>query len=267
MNGLAAACSVELLGESIEGSLGDRPPASRCSRSSAACSCSSSRTRSARASLACWARRRSWRPGRPTGRHSWRSSPRPSRSVARCCSRSSSPGSSAGVRGPDRARSRRLPHVTLGDRHRKGRRRIRMVHCDHRLDARVRPRDRVRDRRAGLTPGVVGRHGSARLRGGGRGRGHDDRPAVVHRLLRGRRTWLHPRPRVGGPRDFSLFAQILAALGWGAWFPWSVPALVSGAAGPDAEAVSAGGVAIVVITAFLGLVATLVWWDPADQTG
>ena len=63
------------------------------------------------------------------------------------------------------------------------------------------------------------------------------------------------------------FAQILAALGWGAWFPWSVPALVSGAAGPDAEAVSAGGVAIVVITALLGLAATLLWWERADQTG
>ncbi len=62
-------------------------------------------------------------------------------------------------------------------------------------------------------------------------------------------------------------AQILAALGWGAWFPWSVPALVSGAAGPDAEAVSAGGVAIVAVTAFLGLVATLLWWRRADQTG
>jgi len=62
-------------------------------------------------------------------------------------------------------------------------------------------------------------------------------------------------------------AQILAALGWGAWFPWSVPALVSGLAGPDAEPVSAGGVAIVVVTAMLGLVATIQWWQRADQTG
>jgi ABC-2 type transport system permease protein len=62
-------------------------------------------------------------------------------------------------------------------------------------------------------------------------------------------------------------AQILAALGWGAWFPWSVPALVAGMAGPDAEAVSIGGVAIVVATAFVGLVATLAWWQRADQTG
>jgi ABC-2 type transport system permease protein len=67
---------------------------------------------------------------------------------------------------------------------------------------------------------------------------------------------------------FAVFlAQILAVLGWGAWFPWSVPAIVSGAAGPDAAAVTAGGVAIVVVTALLGLVATLRWWQRADQTG
>ena len=50
-------------------------------------------------------------------------------------------------------------------------------------------------------------------------------------------------------------------------FPWSVPALVSGLAGPDAEAVSASSVAILIVTAFLGLVATLLWWQRADQTG
>jgi ABC-2 type transport system permease protein len=62
-------------------------------------------------------------------------------------------------------------------------------------------------------------------------------------------------------------AQVLAALGWGAWFPWSVPALVTGVAGPEAEAVSAGGVGIVVVTALIGLAATLLWWRRADQTG
>ncbi len=62
-------------------------------------------------------------------------------------------------------------------------------------------------------------------------------------------------------------AQVFAALGWGAWFPWSVPALVIGAAGPDAETVSAGGVAIVIATAMVGLVATAIWWERADQAG
>lgn len=62
-------------------------------------------------------------------------------------------------------------------------------------------------------------------------------------------------------------AQIFAVLGWGAWFPFSVPAIVTGAAGPSAEAVSAGGFAIVGLTALLGLVATIAWWERADQTG
>jgi ABC-2 type transport system permease protein len=64
-----------------------------------------------------------------------------------------------------------------------------------------------------------------------------------------------------------VLAQVVAALGWGAWFPWSVPAIVTGAAGPDAEAVGLGGVAIVVVTALIGLLATLAWWERADQTG
>ncbi len=66
---------------------------------------------------------------------------------------------------------------------------------------------------------------------------------------------------------FAVFlAQVFAVLGWGAWFPWSVPALMSGAAGPDADPVGPGGVAVVLVTAFVGLLATLAWWDRADQT-
>jgi ABC-2 type transport system permease protein len=63
-----------------------------------------------------------------------------------------------------------------------------------------------------------------------------------------------------------VLAQILAALGWGAWFPWSVPAVISGAAGPDAEPVTAAGVAILLGTALVGLLGTIAWWERADQT-
>jgi ABC-2 type transport system permease protein len=62
-------------------------------------------------------------------------------------------------------------------------------------------------------------------------------------------------------------SQILAVLGWGAWFPWSVPAVVAGAGGAAVEPVGPGGVAIVVLAAILGLVATVAWWERADQTG
>ena len=62
-------------------------------------------------------------------------------------------------------------------------------------------------------------------------------------------------------------SQVLAVLGWGAWFPWSVPALLAGAGGPEIEPVSVGGVAVVVLVASAGLVATMAWWQRADQTG
>jgi hypothetical protein len=62
-------------------------------------------------------------------------------------------------------------------------------------------------------------------------------------------------------------SQILAVLGWGAWFPWSVPAILAGAGGAEVEPVGPGGIAIVVLTAAAGLIATVAWWDRADQTG
>lgn len=62
-------------------------------------------------------------------------------------------------------------------------------------------------------------------------------------------------------------SQILAVLGWGAWFPWSVPAILAGAGGTAVEPVAPGGVLGVVLVATAGLAATIVWWDRADQTG
>ena len=62
-------------------------------------------------------------------------------------------------------------------------------------------------------------------------------------------------------------SQILAVLGWGAWFPWSVPAILAGAGGVEVEPVAAGGVLVVVLTAVVGFVATVAWWERADQTG
>jgi len=61
-------------------------------------------------------------------------------------------------------------------------------------------------------------------------------------------------------------AQIVAALGWGAWFPWSVPALFSGLAGPRAAQVGLQSYALVALTCAAGLVGTLAWWHSADQT-
>jgi ABC-2 type transport system permease protein len=60
-------------------------------------------------------------------------------------------------------------------------------------------------------------------------------------------------------------AQIAAVLGWGDWFPWSVPALLSGAAGPEAMNVGVHSYLVVLAAFVVGVVATLVWWSRADQ--
>lgn len=61
-------------------------------------------------------------------------------------------------------------------------------------------------------------------------------------------------------------AQIAAVLGWGGWFPWSVPALFSGAAGPRGEYLGMHSYIIVGFASLIGLAATFYWWRNADQT-
>jgi ABC-2 type transport system permease protein len=63
-----------------------------------------------------------------------------------------------------------------------------------------------------------------------------------------------------------ILAQIAAITGWGDWFPWSVPALFSGAAGPRAELIGSHSYLLVILTSLLGLAATFYWWRNADQT-
>jgi ABC-2 type transport system permease protein len=60
------------------------------------------------------------------------------------------------------------------------------------------------------------------------------------------------------------FAQLVAATGWGAYFPWSIPALASGAA-QGAHPVGAS-YAIVALTWAAGTSATFLWWYRADHT-
>jgi ABC-2 type transport system permease protein len=61
------------------------------------------------------------------------------------------------------------------------------------------------------------------------------------------------------------FSQIVAATGWGEWFPWSVPALFSGVVGPRVEQLGLHSYLIVVFTSLAGLGATFYWWRNADQ--
>ena len=61
-------------------------------------------------------------------------------------------------------------------------------------------------------------------------------------------------------------AQIVATIGWGRYFPWSVPALCSEMAEASAEYLNSGSYVIVALTSLAGLAATFVWWRMADQT-
>lgn len=63
-----------------------------------------------------------------------------------------------------------------------------------------------------------------------------------------------------------ILAQVIAATGWGEYFPWAVPALYTGAAGPLYADLSPISFALVIFTSLVGLLATLLWWVYADQT-
>jgi ABC-2 type transport system permease protein len=63
-----------------------------------------------------------------------------------------------------------------------------------------------------------------------------------------------------------ILAQVIAAVGWGEYFPWSVPALYAGAAGPAYAQLGTISYALVMLTGLVGLIGTWVWWEWADQT-
>jgi ABC-2 type transport system permease protein len=61
-------------------------------------------------------------------------------------------------------------------------------------------------------------------------------------------------------------AQIAAVMGWGDWFPWSIPALFSGAVGPRAEQLGLHSYVILILASLIGIGFTFYWWRNADQT-
>lgn len=60
-------------------------------------------------------------------------------------------------------------------------------------------------------------------------------------------------------------AQIAIVLGWGSWFPWSVPGLLGSLNGPSAEPIELHSYVVVVLTFVAGIAATFTWWLRADQ--
>jgi ABC-2 type transport system permease protein len=61
-------------------------------------------------------------------------------------------------------------------------------------------------------------------------------------------------------------AQVIATIGWGAWFPWAIPALYSGEAGSNSGGVGVHSVMIILLTFIIGLICTYSWWYRADHT-
>ena len=61
-----------------------------------------------------------------------------------------------------------------------------------------------------------------------------------------------------------LAAQVVAATGRGALFPWAVPALYAGVAGRAGEIPTTLSFALVIVTGVAGITGTLLWWLYAD---
>jgi ABC-2 type transport system permease protein len=61
-------------------------------------------------------------------------------------------------------------------------------------------------------------------------------------------------------------AQIAVVMGWGEWFPWAVPSLLSDFSGVQSELLGIHSYLMVLIVFVIGVMATFVWWQKADQT-
>jgi ABC-2 type transport system permease protein len=72
-------------------------------------------------------------------------------------------------------------------------------------------------------------------------------------------------PAVGAMFATLFAAQVTAAVGYGEWFPWSVPSLLSGVAGEGQAAAGSLSLALVLIVGAAGALGTAVWWERADH--
>lgn len=63
-----------------------------------------------------------------------------------------------------------------------------------------------------------------------------------------------------------VFSQVIAATGYGAYFPWSIPGLYSGAGGEYKKLLDNYSYLILFLTCIAGYLATVIYWKTADQT-
>jgi ABC-2 type transport system permease protein len=73
-------------------------------------------------------------------------------------------------------------------------------------------------------------------------------------------------PAIGVMFLMVFLAQVVAAAGWGAYFPWSVPALYSGIAGPGVGDLGGVSYVLVGLAGVAGVLGTFAWWRVADHT-
>lgn len=62
-----------------------------------------------------------------------------------------------------------------------------------------------------------------------------------------------------------VFAQIIAATGYGTYFPWAVPSLYSGAGGEYKDLLNNFSYLILILTGIAGYIATVIYWKTTDQ--
>lgn len=62
-----------------------------------------------------------------------------------------------------------------------------------------------------------------------------------------------------------VFAQVIAATGYGNYFPWSIPGLFSGAGGEYKELLNTGSYTVLGLTSLLGYALSVGYWNYADQ--
>ncbi len=63
-----------------------------------------------------------------------------------------------------------------------------------------------------------------------------------------------------------IFSQIIATVGYGSYFPWSVPGLFSGAGGEYKVLLNNYSYGILLLTCITGYLATIMYWNNTDQT-
>lgn len=69
-----------------------------------------------------------------------------------------------------------------------------------------------------------------------------------------------------GHENVVTMSQIIALLGYGQYFPFSVPAIYSGMAGTARPPVGFPGYALVILVGLASVAGTAVWWRRADQS-